>query len=96
MENVYRKLEFTITPPAIADYFRVGRKTADKPSPIKVKSEHLTDAIVLKKSSKRKSTDLMSVYLSPDRNKQSTTKMGTMIKEDPIKFYFIRSQSELY
>ena len=97
VQNVYRKLEFT--PPTIVDSFRVGRKTPEKPRPIKVELEHPTDALVLlKKASKLKSTDLMSVYLSPDRNKQEqaahsklVAKMRTMIKEDPSKFYFIRN-----
>ena len=81
------------------DSFRVGRKTPEKPRPIKVELEHPTDALVLlKKASKLKSTDLMSVYLSPDRNKQEqaahsklVAKRRTMIKEDPNKFYFIRN-----
>ena len=78
---------------------RVGRKTPEKLRPIKVELEHPTDALVLlKKASKLKTTDLRSVYLSPDRNKQEqaahsklVAKMRTMIKEDPNKFYFIRN-----
>ena len=98
IQNVHQKLEFS--PPNIVDSFRIGRKTPEKPRPIKVELEHPTDALVLlKKASKLKSTDLMSVYLSPDRNKQEqaahsklVAKMRTMIKEDPNKFYFIRNK----
>ena len=87
---MYRKLEFT--PPTIVDSFKVGRKTPEKPRPIKVELEHPTDALkLLKNTSKLKSTDLMSVYLSPDRNKQEqaahsklVAKMRTL--EDPNKF----------
>ena len=58
VENVYRKLE--LTPPAIVDSYRVGRKTPEKPRPIKVELEHPTDALVLlKKASKLKSTELL-------------------------------------
>ena len=95
-QNVYRKLDFT--PPSIVDSYRVGRKTPGKSRSIKVEVEHPTDAlVVLKKAGKLRSTDLRSVYLSPDRNKQEqqahnklVAKMRTMIKEDPTKFYFIR------
>ena len=71
------------------------------PRIIKVEVEHPTDALVLlKKAGKLRSTDLRSVYLSPDRNKQEqaahnklVAKMRTMIKEDPTKFYFIRDNN---
>ena len=80
------------------DSYRIGRKTPGKSRSIKVEVEHPTDALVLlKKAGKLRSTDLRSVYLSPDRNKQEqaahnklVAKMRTMIKEDPTKFYFIR------
>ena len=73
--------------------------TQDTTKPIQVELEHPTDALVLlKKASKLKSTDLMPVYSSPDRNKQEQAahsklvpKMKTMMKEDPNKFYFIRN-----
>ena len=96
VQNVYQKLDFT--PPNIVDSYRIGRKTPGKSRSIKVEVEHPTDALVLlKKAGKLKSTDLRSVYLSPDRNKEEQSahnrlvaKMRTMIKEDPTKFYFIR------
>ena len=96
VQNVYRKLDFN--PPNIVDSYRIGRKTPGKSRSIKVEVEHPTDALVLlKKAGKLRSTDLRSVYLSPDRNKQEqaahnklVAKMRTMIKEDPTKFYFIR------
>ena len=96
-QNVYRKLDFN--PPKIVDSYRVGRKTPGKPRPLKVELKHPTDALVLlKKAGKLRSTDLRSVYLSPDRNKQEqaahsklVSEMRTMIKEDPSKFYFIRN-----
>ena len=96
-QNVYRKLDFN--PPKIVDSYRVGRKTPGKSRPIKVELKHPTDVIVLlKRAGKLRSTDMSSVYLSPDRNKQEqaahsklVAEMRTMIKEDPNKFYFIRN-----
>ena len=81
------------------DSYRVGRKTPGKWRPIKVELKHPTDAMVLlKNAGKLRSTDMSSVYLSPDRNKQEqaahsklVAEMRTMIKEDPNKFYFIRN-----
>ena len=95
--NVYRKLKFN--PPKIVDSYRVGRRTPGKSRPIKVELKHPTDALVLlKNAGKLRSTDMSSVYLSPDRNKQEqaahsklVAEMRTMIKEDPSKFYFIRN-----
>ena len=95
--NVYRKLNFN--PPKIVDSYRVGRRTPGKSRPIKVELKHPTDALVLlKNAGKLKSTDMSSVYLSPDRNNQEqaahsklVAEMRTMIKEDPSKFYFIRN-----
>ena len=96
-KEVYRKLDFI--PPKIVDSYRVGRKTSGKLRPIKVELKHQTDALILlKNAGKLKSTDMKSVYLSPDRNKQEqaahgklVAEMRTMIKEDPSKFYFIRN-----
>ena len=68
-QNVYRKLDFN--PPKIVDSYRVGRKTPGKSRPIKIELKHPTDTLVLlKKAGKLRSTDMSSVYLSPDRNKQ--------------------------
>ena len=96
-QNVYRKLNFN--PPKLVDSYRVGRKTPGKLRPIKVKMKHPTDVIVLlRNAGKLRSTDMKSVYLSPDRNKQEqaahnklVAEMRTMIKEDPNKFYYIRN-----
>ena len=81
---MYRKLEFNTS--EIVDSYRVELK-------------HPTDAIVLlKNAGKLRSSDLSSVYLSPDKNKQEqaahsklVAEMRTIIKEDPNKFYFIRN-----
>ena len=54
--------------------------------------------VLLKNAGKLRSTDMRSIYVSPDRNKQKqaahsklVAEMRTMIKEDPNKFYFIRN-----
>ena len=98
-KEVYRKLDFIPPPPKIVYSYRVGRKTSGKLRPIKVELKNQTDALMLlKNAGKLKSTDMKSVFLSPDRNKQEqaahgklVAEMRTMIKEDPSKFYFIRN-----
>ena len=68
-QNVYQKLGFI--PPKIVDSYRVGRKTSGNQRPIKVELKHPTDALMLlKNAGKLRSTDMKSVYLSPDRSKQ--------------------------
>ena len=97
VQDVYKKLG-TFSMPKTVDIYRMGKKEAGKPRPIKIEFTTAGDVdFALAHARNLRTSNLKNVYLGPDRTKEQrvahsklVNEMKQMIQQDPNKHYFIR------